>query len=81
MPPERSGRKVAGLMSEAKPLVAANQMPTQPTMTATATLMMAPPLRTHSESETGEKAMKVTIQVKASSMPRVTQMLASKSIV
>ena len=52
-----------------------------PTSTATATLMMAPPLSTHSESDTGENAMKVTIQVNASSMPSVTQMFASKSMV
>ena len=55
-------------MSLAKPCCEANQMPMQPTTTAIATLMMAPPFKTHSESDTFENAMTVTIQVNASSM-------------
>ena len=63
----RSGRKVAGDMSFAKPLSAANHMPRHPTTTAMPTLSTAPPLRIQAESETFEKDIAMTTHTKASS--------------
>ncbi len=86
----RSGRNVAGLMSLAKPLAVAYQIPRHPTTTAMATLRMAPPLSTHAESETLDVAMSTTIHTKASSMaslpstvnsmPVTNPMMSGKSV-
>ena len=52
------GRSKAADMSFAKPFSMAYQMPRAPTITATATLIMAPPLRTHSESAALERPIR-----------------------